>query len=935
MKNSSLLYTLCLLVLLTPFQTAFGQKTDSKFTKVKELEGVEEYLYGPNGLQILLIQDNAAPVVTVQMVYKVGSKNEVPGNTGSTHLLEHLMFKGTEKYNKKNGNSIDAELTRIGAQMNATTWNDRTNYYETIPSDKIELALDIEADRMRNLLLLKEDKEAEMTVVRNEFERGENNPNSLLSKEIWATAYIAHPYHHPTIGWRSDIENMPIEVLRNFYETYYWPNNAVLTVVGDFTKENLFPLVDTYFGKVSRSTDSIPKPYTEEPPQYGPRRITVKKPGETSVISVAYKIPGVSHEDVPALGVLAELLGSGTSSVLSKAFIDSGKAFYAYASASDFAENGLFTVNLGFDPAKDIDSLNTDLLTTLEKVKKDGVKQSDVDRIVSNLNAQTILNRDGSGSIAAELTEYIAGGDWTDYINESKKRKKVTAADVDRVAKKYLVEDQSTTGHFIPKNAGTNEGNASAEAKSYAETQGMEYYRNPELFGQAENNPNSISKSETKPTTAESDVSKDEKEFGRKTISGIDVITKKTGAKGFVTVAASFPIGGYFDDASNRMIPDLTTAMLSKGTLKNDKFQFSEKLEQLGVNIYVGSDSDHVNVSFKCLSKDVETVVALMAEELREPLFDAKEFELLKTQYIGNMQQGLSDPATRGNIALTQALYPKGHPNYSTSIEESIEQIKNAKLEDIKSFYKKYFGAAGMHLVAVGDVDDKQLYKALEKSFANWKGGVKRTTKAYDVQKGNGKTEIITIPEKPSAELFIGEYTGLRRDNADFIPFYMGNYILGGGFSGRLMLTVRDEAGLTYGIYTRHSGYTFAGGYWFANASFNPELFAKGKEATMEQLTKWVKEGVTEAELEKSKTNIIGSFKIGLSTTTGMAGNVLSVVERGEQPEYIYEYPNELEAVTVKQVNEAIKKYIDLDQLVIIESGSLDQNGKPLEVVNQ
>lgn len=216
------------------------------------------------------------------------------------------------------------------------------------------------------------------------------------------------------------------------------------------------------------------------------------------------------------------------------------------------------------------------------------------------------------------------------------------------------------------------------------------------------------------------------------------------------------------------MVPNLTTAMLSKGTLKNDKFAFSQKLEQLGVDIYVGADADHVNISFKCLSKDVETVVALLAEELRQPLFDEKEFELLKTQFIGNMQQGISDPATQGNIALKQALYPKGHPNYSFTIEESIEQIKNAKLEDLQAFHKNYFGPAGMHLVAVGDVDNKNLYQSLNKSFSTWKGGAVRTTKTFEVKKGKALTKVISIPEKPSAELFIGQYTGLQRNDPDF-----------------------------------------------------------------------------------------------------------------------------------------------------------------------
>ncbi|QAA82045.1 insulinase family protein [Aequorivita sp. H23M31] len=906
-------------------QSVIGQ-INSKFEKIKTLEGVEEYLYTPNGLKILLVQDNAAPVVTVQMVYNVGSKYEVPGNTGSTHLLEHLMFKGTEKFNKSKGTSIDTELTRYGAQMNATTWNDRTNYYETIPSDKIELALEIEADRMRNLLLLKEDKEAEMTVVRNEFERGENNPHSLLSKEIWATAYMAHGYHHSTIGWKSDIENMPMKVLRDFYDTYYWPNNAWLTVVGDFQKESLFKMVDTYFGKISKSGHEIPQPYTEEPPQNGPRKIIVKKPGETSVISVAYKIPGALDADIPALVVLAEALGSGPSSVLNKEFVDTGLTYYAFASASQFAENGLFTISVGFDPSKNAEEMNSKLLETVEKVKKEGVNQADIDRIVANLNAQTILGRDGSGSIASELTEYIAGGDWTEYINESKKLSKVTAADVARVANKYLVKDQSTTGYFIPKKSGSNSETAEEAAKRQVEMDGKYFFRNPKMFGNGSTAVNSELDDEI---LSGNILSNDE--FHRKNVAGIDVITKKTGAKGFITVAASFPITNFYDGKVNEMVPTLTTAMLSKGTTKNDKIQFSQKLEKLGVDIYVSSDHDNVTISFQCLSKDLDTVVSLLAEELRYPLFDQKEFDLLKTQFIGNMQNGLSDPGTRGKIALSQALYPAGHPNYSKSIEDVIADIKNAKLEDLKAFHQKFFGPADMHLVAVGDVNDKDLYKAIDKSFENWKGGVKRTLKKYEVQKGDTRTQIVTIPEKPSAELYIGQYTGIQRMDKDYLPFYVGNSILGGGFSGRLMLTVRDEQGLTYGIYSRHDGQTYTGGYWLINASFAPELFAKGKKATLVELEKWYKNGITAEELKDKKSNLIGSFKIGLATTSGMARNILSVVERGEDPDYINQYPKDLEAITVDQVNAAIKKYLDLDKLIIIESGSLDQNGEPLK----
>lgn len=401
-----------------------AQNKTVNFKKIKELGGIEEYFYQPNGMNVLLLQDNASPVATVQIVYRVGSKNEVLGNTGSTHLLEHLMFKGTPAFNKKNGNTITDVLQNTGAQLNATTWYDRTNYFETLPSDKIALALQIEADRMRNSLLLKEDKEAEMTVVRNEFERGENNPNSLLDKEIWASAYIAHPYHHSTIGWKSDIEKAPIEVLRNFYNTYYWPDNATLTIIGDFKKEKVFELIEQYFGKITKAPNVMPQPYTEEPQQYGPRKIVIKKPGELGVVNKAFKIPGALHEDLPALNILGEIIGSGPSAILSKTFVDSRMGIYAYANATNFKEVGLFTIGVGFPATSKHEDIDDKISEVVAKIQTEGVTQDEVNRVVAKISAQTILARDGSGVIASELTEAIAAGDWTDYITGVDRLKK-------------------------------------------------------------------------------------------------------------------------------------------------------------------------------------------------------------------------------------------------------------------------------------------------------------------------------------------------------------------------------------------------------------------------------------------------------------------------------------------------------------------------------
>ena len=910
-----------------------AQDKTVNFKKIKELGGIEEYLYQPNGMNILLLQDNASPVATVQIVYRVGSKHEVLGNTGSTHLLEHLMFKGTPGFNKKNGNTITDVLQNTGAQLNATTWYDRTNYFETLPSDKIELAIQIEADRMRNSLLLKEDKEAEMTVVRNEFERGENDPNSLLDKEIWASAYIAHPYHHSTIGWKSDIENAPIEVLRNFYNTYYWPDNATLTIIGDFRKENVFALVEKYFGKITKAPNKMPQPYTEEPQQYGARKIIVKKPGELGVVNKAYKIPGALHEDLPALNILGETIGAGPSAILNKTFVDTRMGIYAYANATNFKEVGLFTIGVGFPTTSKHEDIEAKINEVVAKIQKEGVTQDEVNRVVAKISAQTILARDGSGVIASELNEAIASGDWTDFVTGVDRLKKVTPADVLRVAQKYLVEDQSTTGYFIPKQKG-NQNQNTAQANNYMPENGPFYYRHSEDGHLQKENSSEISavqNNTTEITFDENRIEKTASAYKREKVAGIDVVSVKTSAKDFVTVAASISLGNYANEGKNNMIPSLTASMLSKGTTLNDKFKFSEKLQKLGVNLNVNATTFKVNIGFKCLKKDLDQVITLLAEELRNPLFDAKEFENLKQQFIGNIQQSLNDPGERGSIALSQAIYPKTNPNYSLNVEDNITNIKNATLEEVKAFHKKYFGPASMHLVIVGDTEGANLNTSLKKSFKNWNGGVVENMKFEEAVKAAPKTEVVTIAEKPSAELYIGQYTGLKRTDADYIPFYIANYTLGAGFAGRLMQTVRDVDGLTYNISSGMGGNISTGGYWMVNASFNPSLFQKGLDATMVQVDKWVKNGITATELENKKTNLIGSFKVGMSTTNGMARTILGFVERGLEPNYIEQYPKDIEKVTLQQVNDAVKKYIQLDKMIIIKSGSLDNEGKPLK----
>ena len=424
---------------------------NNQFEQIKSSGDIDEYRLKSNDLRVLMLQDTSTPVATFMVTYHVGSRNEAIGYTGSTHLLEHLMFKGSRNFNKEKGTAIWDELQSIGAQINATTWNDRTNYFEVVPSEHIEKAISIEADRMRFSFLRDEDRQPEMTVVRNEYERGENSPFDVLDKNIWATAYQAHPYHHSTIGWKSDIENVSTERLKEFYDVYYWPNNATVTIIGDFEKETTLSLIDKYFGEHKKSSHEIPEVYTEEPKQEGPRRVVVKRSGQSGITAIAHKTPPGLDNDMYAIQVLGKILCDGKSSRLYKKIVDKGLATSLFMYDFPFKDNGLFITYAFLTPGTDNQKVEDIILKEYGDIIKNGVDESEIMRAVAQIRATVAFSRDGSYAVASALNEAIAIGDWQFYTTFLEKIKLVTINDITRVAEKYLVEDQSTVGWFIPK----------------------------------------------------------------------------------------------------------------------------------------------------------------------------------------------------------------------------------------------------------------------------------------------------------------------------------------------------------------------------------------------------------------------------------------------------------------------------------------------------
>jgi zinc protease len=418
---------------------------------VREQAGIREFRLASNGLRVLLLRNTVAPVATFCVVYCVGSRNEAVGHTGATHLLEHLMFKGTPDFDREKGTAVAAVLEALGARFNATTWFDRTNYYETVPSDRIETAVRIEASRMRGAFLRDSDRVPEMTVVRNEYERGENSPFQVLYKETFATAFREHPYHHPTIGWRADIEGVTTDRLKEFYDVFYHPNNATAMLIGDFEEIDALAMIGSHFGSIPSSRRPIPEVYTTEPPQEGERRFTIRRTAQVAWTAVSWRTVAARHPDTPALAVLGNVLGGGLTARLHLALVETSLALSVTVVPWQLRDPALFSVFAPVRPGVEPDIVEKTIRAEMTRVAAEGVTEAEAQKARTQIEAEVIFERDSTDQVAASLSEAIAVADWEWYADYPELVRRVTTEDLRRVAATYFVDDGLTCGVYLPK----------------------------------------------------------------------------------------------------------------------------------------------------------------------------------------------------------------------------------------------------------------------------------------------------------------------------------------------------------------------------------------------------------------------------------------------------------------------------------------------------
>ncbi len=410
----------------------------------------------------------------------------------------------------------------------------------------------------------------------------------------------------------------------------------------------------------------------------------------------------------------------------------------------------------------------------------------------------------------------------------------------------------------------------------------------------------------------------------RARVAGVDVVAYKTPVRDVVTFTGSLPAGDSFSPDSNLVIATLVGGMLDQGTTTRDKFAIAQALDAVGAELAFSVDETMVSFSGKCLRKDIPLVVGLLAEQLRSPAFSEVEFAKLKKQIAGRLQRALEQTGYRANLSFAATVFPPGHPNHEPSTEAFLAALKTATLDDLRAFHAKFYGPAALTLVAVGDIDPDALQAEVAKAFSGWSGGVPRpdyprTAPLTDLD----RDQTVFMSDKPNVSVILGQASGLRHSDPDALPLRVATAILGSGFTGRLMATVRDQEGLTYGIGARTGNDTFADGDWRISANFAPDLLEKGLASTRRELMSWYDQGVTAAEVERTKTNLAGSFQVGLATTNGLASTILATLHRGYPLSWIDEYPQKLNALTVEQVNTAIKRHLNPDTFVLIKAGTV------------
>ncbi len=888
-------------------------------TRGATVEGITEYQLG-NGMKVLLFPDASKPTVTVNITYLVGSRHEGYGETGMAHLLEHMVFKGTPRHP-----NIPQELTEHGAFPNGPTWYDRTNYFETMPATdaNLEWALDLEADRMVNSFIAKKDLESEFTVVRNEFEAGENDPVGVTLQRTMATAFEWHNYGKNTIGARSDLENVPIERLQAFYRRYYQPDNAILVVAGKFDEARTLRLIAQKFGAIPRPERSLERgnllfpTYTRDPAQDGEREVTVRRVGDQQAIIAAYKVPAGTHPDFAALDVLTEVLNRTPGGRLHTALVQTGLAARTAGITYQLREPSLLMALALLRTEQSMDSARRVLLGVAEGFAARPVTAEEVTQAKAALTRQIELSMNNSQNIALDLSEWASMGDWRLLFIHRDRIEAVTPADVQRVATTYFKPDNRTVGTYIPT-AAPDRVTIPAVAEATVDSLARAYRGRAAMAAGEAFDPS--------PANIDARTTRSKLRNG----FSLALLPKQTRGNQ-VTARITLRHGDERSLTNRTAVARTMAAMLDRGTTTRTRQQIREEFDRLRANVSVGGASNSIFASITTTRDNLLPTLRLVGEILKSPSFPANEFEEYRTQQIAGLESQKSEPAALASVAFQRRLnpYPAGHPLATTTIDEDIAALRAITVPQLQAFYREMVGASYGDLAVVGDFDRAAVEGWARETFGGWRSPkpfARLVRRYFDVPQF---TETIETPDKANAFFLAGQNLRIRDDAPDYAALTIGNFILGGGFlNSRLATRIRQRDGISYGV---GSGFGAASldsvGSFTANAIYAPENVLRLETAFGEEIGRILGDGITAEELDAARAAWLQQ-RVQMRANDGQVAAMFSnQVITGRTMAFEQQLEDRVRALTVNDVNAAMRRHINLARISTVKAG--DFKNKP------
>ncbi|MEX0824702.1 MAG: pitrilysin family protein [Pirellulaceae bacterium] len=875
--------------------------------KVTELEGISEYRTD-NGVRVLLFPDESKDVVTVNMTVFVGSRHEGYGESGMAHLLEHMLFKGTPTHP-----NVPKVLQDRGATFNGTTWMDRTNYYETLPANEenLEFALKLEADRLINSNIAGEDLESEMTVVRNEFEQGENSPFRILMQRIQAVAYEWHNYGKSTIGNRSDIERVPVVRLRNFYRKFYRPDNSMVIISGNFDPDKALDLVDKYFGSLPVPEEPIDDTYTIEPPQDGERTVALRRVGDVQLVGAAYHVPPSSHPDFAAVKTLVYVLADEPGGRLYKQLVETDLASNVYAMASAFHDPGLMLAIVEVPKSESLETARSKMLEVIEQdLKENPITDEEIERAKQQILKNRELQANDTKQIAIALSDWAAQGDWRLYFLYRDRVEALTKEDVQKAAESYFVRNNRTVGLFIPTEEAQRITIPEAPDlnRLLADYEGREEVQAGESF-------------DPDPAAIEARTERGELAGGIK----YAFLPKKTRG-GSVAVMLTLRFGTGETLKGRVAASELIGSMMGRGTKQFDYQQFQDELTRLRAELSVNSTPALVQMRVKTKREFLPEVLDLIRQVVREPRFEGEELEVLRRKVITSLESSLNEPQALAPRAVRSKLSPYGKDDirYVPTLEEEIEMYRDVTIDEIRELYDEFLGNQAGELAVVGDFDLETVKSSFQETFADW-----TAKEEYERLKQpahpeiEGGIELIETPDKSNAVLYSSQQYELTDDSEQYPGLLMGNFILGGGsLSSRLADRVRQQEGLSYGI---RSGVTARKRDdrtdFTLYAITNPQNKDRLIEVIREEIDKLRESGVTEDELSRAKEAYLQQERVQRTNDANLAGLMIATLMNDRTFLFYEELDQRVRDATEDDVNQAIRQYIDDDRLVVAVAG--------------